>query len=606
LLESTQIALADAQFVLPNRAFESLFHLFKLLGVAHNGVLRPAVHRCSAPAIIDTVGVLTAEEKSTLSQGLNIVCLTQKEKKEAITATAALLDATCTTSADGSLAIRVPAQKFKKLSLGPFVGLAAQTVLQPDDPERTLRLPKPVGDPQLRRLRQLRDLGVFKKADKGASLVFLSKAAYCRMALKHLETSNYVLVASDDGSGQAALESLVARVRASGSARCRKLLHVIDLVVTRLRFMYMLPKIHKPFDDEGLYKPRPIVDCRGTALAAADKIAATFCAPLNKHLFTIAASSLDVVRAIRDLDVGPLDVVFYSADVSDLYTNVPIDASIDVVAALLDEFKVGHADERELVVQLLKLAFNNNTFHFADKTFRQVHGIPMGSNSAPLVADCFLFSLERHRLDVDGLMLFKRYRDDILAVTSTASAADELDRRYKSFHPRIKLESVTSTSSVDFLDIRITKFEDGSLRTGMFFKPTNSLPLLHRSSQHPEHVLIGAIKSRLLNYVRVCNNTQDLVSAFVSLASSATRFGYTEWEIIRLAADVVDSVCNRPWPFLSSKRDADDLRDYRTNNVVTFCRDAEPLHRLVRRRKLKLSLSEGKGLMRQLCRTKDH
>ena len=50
------------------------------------------------------------------------------------------------------------------------------------------------------------------------------------------------------------------------------------------------------------------------------------------------------------------------------------------------------------VSDALTFLLNNIFIQFATKLYRQVVGIPMGTNCAPLVADLFLFCYERGTL----------------------------------------------------------------------------------------------------------------------------------------------------------------------------------------------------------------
>ena len=53
---------------------------------------------------------------------------------------------------------------------------------------------------------------------------------------------------------------------------------------------------------------------------------------------------------------------------------------------------------------------DNTCIRFGTKLYRQIVGIPMGSNCAPFVADLFLFCYERHFM----LSLSDKNQTDIL------------------------------------------------------------------------------------------------------------------------------------------------------------------------------------------------
>ena len=87
-----------------------------------------------------------------------------------------------------------------------------------------------------------------------------------------------------------------------------------------------------------------------------------------------------------------------------------------------------HAWSCQNVCDALTFVFDNFFIQFGTKLYRQVVGIPMGSNSAPLAADLFLFCYERDfmmslsddkQADViDTFNTTSRYLDDILNINN--------------------------------------------------------------------------------------------------------------------------------------------------------------------------------------------
>ena len=81
-----------------------------------------------------------------------------------------------------------------------------------------------------------------------------------------------------------------------------------------------------------------------------------------------------------------------------------------------------------LVRMYVTFLLDNIYIRFGTKLYRQIVGIPMGTNCAPLVADLFLFSYERdfmknlssdNQADViKAFNLTSRYLDDILSLNN--------------------------------------------------------------------------------------------------------------------------------------------------------------------------------------------
>ena len=89
----------------------------------------------------------------------------------------------------------------------------------------------------------------------------------------------------------------------------------------------------------------------------------------------------------------------------------------------LEKPKKYHAWSCQNVCEVLTFLLDNIFIRFGTQRYRQVVGIPMGTNCAPLVADLFLFCYERGFMmslsddkqdDVnDALNTTSRYLDDI-------------------------------------------------------------------------------------------------------------------------------------------------------------------------------------------------
>ena len=90
--------------------------------------------------------------------------------------------------------------------------------------------------------------------------------------------------------------------------------------------------------------------------------------------------------------------------------------------------KTYHAWSCQNVCDALTFLLDNIFIRFGTKLYRQVVGIPMGTNCAPLVADLFLFCYERDfmmslsddkQADViDAFNTTSRYLDDILNINN--------------------------------------------------------------------------------------------------------------------------------------------------------------------------------------------
>ena len=84
----------------------------------------------------------------------------------------------------------------------------------------------------------------------------------------------------------------------------------------------------------------------------------------------------------------PEDALLVSFDVVSLYSNIPHDLGRTAVENWLARHPelIHNRYSKEFILEGLKL-------------YRQIVGIPMGTNCAPLVADLFLYCYERDFMD---------------------------------------------------------------------------------------------------------------------------------------------------------------------------------------------------------------
>ena len=141
----------------------------------------------------------------------------------------------------------------------------------------------------------------------------------------------------------------------------------------------------------------------------------------------------------------------------------------------------------------------------------QVKGTAMGKRFAPAYANIYI--------------------DDIWGIwTNSEEEFQEFTQTLNSHHPSINIKPLTSSTTMDFLDVTIFKGPEfnttGQLDTKGFFKPTDSHALLNYSSFHPKHTFGGITKSQFIRFGRICSRPEDCTSATQTLFQALRRGGY--------------------------------------------------------------------------------
>ena len=209
--------------------------------------------------------------------------------------------------------------------------------------------------------------------------------------------------------------------------------------------MYWLPKLHKR-----PYKARFIANsssCTTTELSklltscltAVKNHVIRYCEKVyersGKNLFWSIKNSGEVLNKLKSRGFRATSLSTY--DFSTLYTTLPHNLIKGKLINLIEcTFKregspyiacnERHAFSCQNVCEALKYLLDNNYIRFGNKLYRQIVGIPMGTNCAPHVADLFLFCYERDFMTslsdvkqaeiIEAFKSTSRYLDDLLNI----------------------------------------------------------------------------------------------------------------------------------------------------------------------------------------------
>ena len=126
--------------------------------------------------------------------------------------------------------------------------------------------------------------------------------------------------------------------------------------------------------------------------------------PLSCNQYTVTDTS-EFVNEVQSLEINRGDILV-SYDVTSLFTNVPLDETIQILAekAFTDDwFNKTHELNlsRDQLIELLHAATKNQLFQFNGNLYEQTDGVAVGSPFGPLLANVFMCSIE-DKLDQDG------------------------------------------------------------------------------------------------------------------------------------------------------------------------------------------------------------
>ena len=173
---------------------------------------------------------------------------------------------------------------------------------------------------------------------------------------------------------------------------------------------------------------------------------------------------------------------------------------------------------------------------FGTKLYREIFGLPMGTNCAPVVADLFLFCYARDIMtslsdvkQAEIIETFKstsRYLDELLNIDNPYFE-DMVSRIYLS---ELQLNNAnTSDTEAPFLDLhlsisnRFVSFKLYDKRDGFDFDSVN-FPFL--DSEVPRSTSYGVYISQLIRFARVSSHVADFNARNKSLTAKLLQQGY--------------------------------------------------------------------------------
>ena len=186
-----------------------------------------------------------------------------------------------------------------------------------------------------------------------------------------------------------------------------------------------------------------------------------------------------------------------SFDVVSLFTNVPLEKTIDIIIKkVYKEKRIKTKIKAGKLQKLLHLCTKEGHFTFNDKTYVQKDGVMMGSPLGSLIANIFMCELERTIIPkmTDKIQLWTRYVDDTFAFVKP-SEVESIHRALNAYDPRIQFTYEMETErKLPFLDVLIER-NGSNLETSVYRKKTNNNLYMNWNSHSPQSWKIGTLRN---------------------------------------------------------------------------------------------------------------
>ena len=236
-------------------------------------------------------------------------------------------------------------------------------------------------------------------------------------------------------------------------------------------------------------------------------------------------------------------------DFSTLYTNIPHDKLIDVLNQLIDFCFKGWEDKHIAVTKFgakwvtdqtkydlvfskkdvknaLQFLMSSCFFTLGNLLFKQVIGIPMGSDPAPFMANLFLYFYENKwlmQLKKQDLVSARKFGNTFRFIDDLCAINDDglFEKHYKEIYPReLELKKEHGGNRAAFLDLDL-KIAERQFSISLFDKrdafPFSIVRMPHRKSNIPTNMFYATLGSEVLRIGRTTSHLDDFLTSTSSL-----------------------------------------------------------------------------------------
>ncbi|XP_050505419.1 uncharacterized protein LOC126883792 [Diabrotica virgifera virgifera] len=254
--------------------------------------------------------------------------------------------------------------------------------------------------------------------------------------------------------------------------------------------LYGVPKVHKTGGTL-----RPILSSINTPNYLLAKYLFPHLQILTENEFTVKYT-FSFAKEITNQDRHK-DGIMVSFDVESLFTNVPLDETINIIINSL--FPSSNSNflgmEQSKFKDLLTLAAKECLFSFDGKVYRQIDDVVMGSPLGPVFANTFLCHHEKTWLadcPIDFKpLLYRRYVDDIFLIFKHTDHIQHFLDYLNQKHHNIKFTvEIEVNGNLPFLGINIFRSPSGfstsiyrkPIFTGLYINADSFIPNKHKTS----------------------------------------------------------------------------------------------------------------------------
>ena len=245
----------------------------------------------------------------------------------------------------------------------------------------------------VKKLSENQDICLLKQ-DKGRGIIIMDRNKYLEKCLGILNTDKFTELKEDPTAQfETRVQKCLRKMKKRFDPATYNAIYPTSSQPGRFYGTAKLHKVAEGCHDVDQLPIRPIISNIGTATYKTSKHLAKLLAPLTKSRYTIE-STRDFIAYTKKLKIRDnYDMV--SFDVSNLFTNVPLDFTINLILKKVYEQKLVKTKlKKSELKELLEICTKEMHFTLDDKVYQQTDGVCMGSPLGPVLANVFMVYLE--------------------------------------------------------------------------------------------------------------------------------------------------------------------------------------------------------------------
>lgn len=404
---------------------------------------------------------------------------------------------------------------------------------------------------------------VIKRADKGGAVVVWGLEQYTNEANRQLQDTTFYLPLINNP-----MESLIQELKLLlYKAKEDNLISEPELKFLfhsnpRLASFYLLPKVHK-----NLTNPpgRPVISGNESLTEPISKYVDFFIKPLLPTLPAYIQDTTEVLSKIKENNFVGSNVLLVTMDVEALYTNIEHEQGLSALRHFLDKRPYPHEPPTGFLADLTDFTLNNNVFLFQDKLYKQMKGCAMGACFSPSYAGLFMGKWEEdvvfnvNNIFLDKIIWWARYIDDIILWwNGTEEELISFHGYLNNANTNVRLSLEYHKDKINFLDIEISKDDNGYLHTSLFRKNIHKNTILHANSFHSTTLINNIPFGQFQRLRRICDDDNDFNLKGREMYSRFRERGYAP-KVLDIALSKANSLERHALlirkPLLTAKKD---------------------------------------------------